>query len=126
MSSSSDVADSRRFAGLRAPARGPEKSSFFQTCSLLSQYIKERGTFGDLSLGMSCSLEGNGRFLLFLDSEFIGRLFWFSFLSVILFWAFYRQILLMSFLMLRPELGVRCVDGKSQKLFRSRNFIILD
>ncbi|KAG8657145.1 protein TIFY 10B isoform X2 [Manihot esculenta] len=47
------------FAGLRA-ARFPEKSGFSQTCSLLSQYIKENGSFGDLSLGMTCSSEGNG------------------------------------------------------------------
>lgn len=60
MSSSSDIADSGRFTGQRAPARGLEKSSFSQTCSLLSQYIKEKGTFGDLSLGMTCNLEGNG------------------------------------------------------------------
>lgn len=35
-------------------------SSFSQTCSLLSQYIKEKGSLGDLSLGMPCSGEGNG------------------------------------------------------------------
>ncbi|OWM74379.1 protein TIFY 10b-like isoform X2 [Punica granatum] len=34
----------------------PEKPSFSQTCSLLSQYLKEKGTFGDVSLG----LNGNG------------------------------------------------------------------
>ncbi|XP_058215541.1 protein TIFY 10A [Rhododendron vialii] len=49
MSSSSEIADSGRFAGQR-----PEKSSnFSQTCSLLSQYLKEKGSFGDLGLGMS-------------------------------------------------------------------------
>lgn len=62
MSSSSDFSDSGRITGQRVPARAPEKSTFSQTCSLLSQYIKEKGTFGDLSLGMTCSLEGNGRF----------------------------------------------------------------
>ncbi|XP_058723177.1 protein TIFY 10B-like [Vicia villosa] len=37
------------------PARSPEKTTFSQTCSLLSQYIKEKGSFKDLSLGMSCN-----------------------------------------------------------------------
>ncbi|KAJ8543371.1 hypothetical protein K7X08_005894 [Anisodus acutangulus] len=40
---SSDIVDSGRFAG--------QKSHFSQTCSLLSQYLKEKGSFGDLSLG---------------------------------------------------------------------------
>ncbi|KAL4282927.1 hypothetical protein GQ457_16G002280 [Hibiscus cannabinus] len=42
------------------PARSPEKSSFTQTCSLLSQYLKENGSFGDLTLGMTCNVEANG------------------------------------------------------------------
>ncbi|XP_022730338.1 protein TIFY 10A-like [Durio zibethinus] len=42
------------------PARSPEKSSFTQTCNLLSQYLKEKGSFGDLSLGMTCNVEANG------------------------------------------------------------------
>ncbi|KAF2304142.1 hypothetical protein GH714_028022 [Hevea brasiliensis] len=46
--------------GGRKAAKSAEKSSFSQTCSLLSQYIKEKGSFGDLSLGMTCSAEGNG------------------------------------------------------------------
>ncbi|KAF2287095.1 hypothetical protein GH714_038125 [Hevea brasiliensis] len=37
-----------------------EMSGFSQTCSLLSQYLKEKGSLGDLSLGMTCSSEGNG------------------------------------------------------------------
>ncbi|XVE97870.1 hypothetical protein REPUB_Repub03eG0055900 [Reevesia pubescens] len=41
-------------------ARSPEKPSFTQTCSLLSQYLKEKGSFGDLSLGMTCNVEANG------------------------------------------------------------------
>lgn len=57
MSSSSD---SGRFNGQRS-ARALEKSSnFSQTCSLLSQYLKEKGTFGDLSLGMRRGFEANG------------------------------------------------------------------
>ncbi|KDP33940.1 hypothetical protein JCGZ_07511 [Jatropha curcas] len=47
------------FAGQKA-SRSPEKSNFSQTCSLLSQYLKERGSFGDLSLGMTCNGEGSG------------------------------------------------------------------
>ncbi|XVE53950.1 hypothetical protein DITRI_Ditri03aG0043400 [Diplodiscus trichospermus] len=42
------------------PARSPEKPSFTQTCSLLSQYLKEKGSFGDLTLGMTCNVDGNG------------------------------------------------------------------
>ncbi|XP_056177096.1 protein TIFY 10A isoform X2 [Syzygium oleosum] len=53
MSISSEHSDSGcSFAG-RSPARPLEKSSFSHTCSLLSQYLKEKGSFGDLSLGMS-------------------------------------------------------------------------
>ncbi|KAG2717900.1 hypothetical protein I3760_03G195500 [Carya illinoinensis] len=37
-----------------------ERPSFSHTCSLLSQYLKEKGSFGDLSLGMICNIEGNG------------------------------------------------------------------
>ncbi|KAJ9183718.1 hypothetical protein P3X46_007530 [Hevea brasiliensis] len=47
------------FAGQKG-ARWPEMSGFSQTCSLLSQYLKEKGSLGDLSLGMTCSSEGNG------------------------------------------------------------------
>ncbi|OMO67147.1 Tify [Corchorus capsularis] len=41
-------------------ARSPEKPSFTQTCNLLSQYLKEKGSFGDLTLGMTCSGDANG------------------------------------------------------------------
>ncbi|CAH8391012.1 unnamed protein product [Eruca vesicaria subsp. sativa] len=47
----SDFAATRRFT---------RKPSFSQTCSRLSQYLKENGSFGDLSLGMSCKPEVNG------------------------------------------------------------------
>lgn len=40
--------------------RFSEKPSFSQKCSMLSQYLKERGSFGDLSLGMTCIVEPNG------------------------------------------------------------------
>uniref|UniRef100_A0A5B7ALI5 Protein TIFY n=2 Tax=Davidia involucrata TaxID=16924 RepID=A0A5B7ALI5_DAVIN len=59
MSTSSEFVDSGRYSGQRL-ARSPDKSNFSQTCSLLSQYLKEKGTFGDLSLGMKCNFEGNG------------------------------------------------------------------
>lgn len=36
-----------------------EKASFSLKCSLLSQYLKEKGSFGGLNLGMSCNVEGN-------------------------------------------------------------------
>ncbi|KAJ1439947.1 protein TIFY 10B-like [Sesbania bispinosa] len=51
MSSSSEYSE---FSGQK-PARAPEKSTFSQTCSLLSQYIKEKGSFGDLTLGITCN-----------------------------------------------------------------------
>lgn len=35
-------------------AAAREKSNFKQTCSLLSQYLKEKGSFADLRLGMAC------------------------------------------------------------------------
>ncbi|MBA0597664.1 protein TIFY 10A [Gossypium raimondii] len=44
---------------VQKPARSPEKTSFTQTCNLLSQYLKEKGSFGDLSLGMTCNVEAN-------------------------------------------------------------------
>ncbi|KAJ1418799.1 Tify domain [Sesbania bispinosa] len=43
-----------------SPSKSPEKSAFSQTCSLLSQYLKEKGSFGDLTLGMTCNNETNG------------------------------------------------------------------
>ncbi|QHO01456.1 Protein TIFY 10A [Arachis hypogaea] len=56
MSSSSEYSE---ISGQK-PARSPEKSSFSQTCSLLSQYIKEKGNFGDLTLGITCNTEPSG------------------------------------------------------------------
>ncbi|KAL9306642.1 Protein TIFY 10A [Arabidopsis thaliana] len=48
----SEFVGSRRFTG--------KKPSFSQTCSRLSQYLKENGSFGDLSLGMACKPDVNG------------------------------------------------------------------
>ncbi|KAE8675977.1 putative polygalacturonase-like [Hibiscus syriacus] len=45
-------------AGMK-PAMLPEKPSFAQTCNLLRQYLKEKGSFGDISLGMTCNVETN-------------------------------------------------------------------
>ncbi|KAA8534753.1 hypothetical protein F0562_029805 [Nyssa sinensis] len=59
MSTSLEFVHSGRFCGQR-PTRSLEKSNFSQTCSLLSQYLKEKGTFGDLNLEMKCYPEGNG------------------------------------------------------------------
>ncbi|KAK6248809.1 hypothetical protein QUC31_020374 [Theobroma cacao] len=50
---------SPEFMGQKS-ARSPDKPSFTQTCSLLSQYLKEKGSFGDLTLGMTCNVEANG------------------------------------------------------------------
>ncbi|XP_019194563.1 PREDICTED: protein TIFY 10B-like isoform X2 [Ipomoea nil] len=49
---SSEIVDSGRPSG--------QKSNFSHTCTLLSQYLKEKGSFGDLSLGISRNLEGSG------------------------------------------------------------------
>ncbi|EOA35627.1 hypothetical protein CARUB_v10020844mg [Capsella rubella] len=38
------------------------KPSFSQTCSRLSRYLKEKGSFGDLTLGMTCKPDLNGGF----------------------------------------------------------------
>ncbi|KAM7513514.1 hypothetical protein LguiA_003097 [Lonicera macranthoides] len=51
--SSSEIVDSGKFSGQKAPARLPEKSNFNQTCSLLSQYLKQKGNLGDLNLGIA-------------------------------------------------------------------------
>ncbi|XP_022749996.1 protein TIFY 10A-like isoform X2 [Durio zibethinus] len=45
------------------PVRSPEKPSFSQTCNLLSQYLKKKGSFGDLTLGMTCNVEGKPEML---------------------------------------------------------------
>lgn len=45
---SSETMDSGRFSG--------QRSNFSHTCALLSQYLKEKGSFGDLSLGISPDL----------------------------------------------------------------------
>lgn len=37
------------------------KPSFSQTCSRLSRYLKEKGSFGDLTLGMTCKPDLNGK-----------------------------------------------------------------
>lgn len=49
---SSEIVDSGRPSG--------QKSNFSHTCTLLSQYLKEKGSFGDLSLGISRNFEGSG------------------------------------------------------------------
>ncbi|KAE9608179.1 hypothetical protein Lal_00003534 [Lupinus albus] len=56
MSSSSEYSE---FSGQK-PVRLPEKTSFSHTCSLLSQYMKEKGSFGDLTIGMTCNKEQSG------------------------------------------------------------------
>ncbi|KAF8034001.1 hypothetical protein BT93_C0316 [Corymbia citriodora subsp. variegata] len=62
MSISSEHSDSVSFAGRSPPsaAKALEKSSFSHTCSLLSQYLKEKGSFGDLSLGISPAADATG------------------------------------------------------------------
>ncbi|KAF7810046.1 protein TIFY 10A-like [Senna tora] len=57
MSSSSEYSE---ISEQKPPAKSPEQSAFSQTCSLLSQYLKEKGGFGDLSLGITRNIEGSG------------------------------------------------------------------
>ncbi|KAK4342345.1 hypothetical protein RND71_038161 [Anisodus tanguticus] len=49
---SSEIVDSGRLAG--------QKSHFSQTCSLLSQYLKVKGSFGNLSLGFHRNFDSPG------------------------------------------------------------------
>ncbi|XP_054807035.1 protein TIFY 10A [Prosopis cineraria] len=53
------MSSSSAFSGQK-PTKLPEKPSFSQTCSLLSHYLKEKGSFGDLTLGMTRSTEAIG------------------------------------------------------------------
>lgn len=46
MSTSSMILDSAKFSGQRAARGSSDKSSFSQTCNLLSQYMKEKGALG--------------------------------------------------------------------------------
>lgn len=39
--------------GRKSAGKSGEKSNFAVTCSLLSQYIKEKGSIADLGLGMA-------------------------------------------------------------------------
>ncbi|CAN8304740.1 unnamed protein product [Cochlearia groenlandica] len=39
-----------------------KKTTFSQTCSRLSRYLKQNGSFGDLTLDMSCTPDVNGSF----------------------------------------------------------------
>lgn len=61
-SSPADMLSFQPDCGKPAGKALPEKPNFSQTCSLLSQYLKEKGTFGDVSLCMSRSAEENGNF----------------------------------------------------------------
>ncbi|KAL0912199.1 hypothetical protein M5K25_018159 [Dendrobium thyrsiflorum] len=83
-------------------AKRPEKSSFSVTCSLLSQYIKEKGSLADLGLGMPTRV---------LDSASLGKP------------EAYRPLATMSLL---PGVGVtddETKDKKSMELFpQSINF----
>ncbi|PIM99899.1 hypothetical protein CDL12_27600 [Handroanthus impetiginosus] len=47
------MASSEKVASGKLPGG---RSNFSQTCSLLSQYLKEKGSFGDLSLGLTPNL----------------------------------------------------------------------
>ena len=49
----SAMSENTEVSGQIKAARLLEKPSFSQRCSMLSQYLKENGGFGDLSLGMT-------------------------------------------------------------------------
>ncbi|KAJ4884547.1 Protein TIFY 10B [Raphanus sativus] len=53
----SSSAECWEFPGRKLPEKKP---SFSQTCSRLSRYLKEKGSFGDLSLAMTCKPDVNG------------------------------------------------------------------
>ncbi|KAL4304306.1 hypothetical protein GQ457_10G017280 [Hibiscus cannabinus] len=53
------MSGSPEFMGQKT-ASSSEKPSFTKTCTLLSHYLKEKGSFGDLTLGMACNVEANG------------------------------------------------------------------
>ncbi|KAG2254294.1 hypothetical protein Bca4012_057888 [Brassica carinata] len=57
----SSSAECWEFSGQRKRSL-EKKPSFSQTCSRLSRYLKEKGSFGDLSLGMTCNPNVNGVF----------------------------------------------------------------
>lgn len=50
---SSEIVDSGRLYG-------GARSNFSQTCNLLSQYLKENGSFGDLTLGFTTPTSDKG------------------------------------------------------------------
>lgn len=64
MSDSFNFSETVRFPGQRI-GKVTERSNFAQTCNLLSHYLKEKGSFGDLSLGIKGKLEAKGTFEMF-------------------------------------------------------------
>lgn len=68
------VADGRR------SGKAPEKSNFSQTCSLLSQFLKEKRTSGAPTLGMGGKMEPEGtQYIYFFSLLFFSYLASFSF-----------------------------------------------
>ncbi|KAK9280742.1 hypothetical protein L1049_003630 [Liquidambar formosana] len=57
MSNLPGVSENEKLAGRKSSGKALERSNFAQTCSLLSQYLKEKGSFGDLSREMAGKLE---------------------------------------------------------------------
>lgn len=55
----SNLCDARRRNG---NGKAPERSSFVQTCNLLSQFIKGKATIRDLNLGIAGQPEAAGIF----------------------------------------------------------------
>ncbi|KAK6124705.1 hypothetical protein DH2020_041560 [Rehmannia glutinosa] len=51
------MSSSRQFSDGRRQGKAPEKSGFAQTCNLLSQYMKEKGTLRDLNLEIGGKVE---------------------------------------------------------------------
>ncbi|KAG7586796.1 Tify domain [Arabidopsis thaliana x Arabidopsis arenosa] len=49
---------------MSSTGQGPEKSNFSQRCSLLSRYLKEKGSFGNINMGLAriSDLELAGKF----------------------------------------------------------------
>ncbi|KAL5581587.1 hypothetical protein UlMin_014029 [Ulmus minor] len=61
------------------PGRLLEKSNLSQRCSMLSQYLKENGSFRDISLGMTCNNDPSDKnqflILMFLSTSTTMNLF---------------------------------------------------
>lgn len=59
------MAESELISSRKSVGKASERSNFAHTCNLLSQYLKEKRSFGDIGLGMPGNLETRGTDSLF-------------------------------------------------------------